>query len=60
MDLKTATPKEVRALIRKGELDMPTSGMCTPYAQANMAILPKDLAFDFCYSLNAINNLALY
>lgn len=47
MDLKTATPREVRALIRKGELDMPTSGMCTPYAQANMAILPKDLAFDF-------------
>lgn len=47
MDLANATPQEVRALIRKGELDAPTTGMCNGYAQANMAILPKDLAFDF-------------
>ena len=47
MDLKTALPSEVRALIRTGEIDAQTSGMCTGYAQANMAVLPKDLAFDF-------------
>ena len=47
MDLKTALPSEVRALIRTGEIDAQTSGMCTRYAQANMAVLPKDLAFDF-------------
>ena len=47
MNLKTALPSEVRALIRTEEIDAQTSGMCTGYAQANMAVLPKDLAFDF-------------
>lgn len=47
MDLAKASPAEVRSLIRAGELDKPTSGMCAPYAQANMAVLPKELAFDF-------------
>ncbi len=47
MNLATAAPQEVRQLIRRGELDRPTSGMCAGYAQANMAVLPKDLAFDF-------------
>ena len=47
MNLATATPSEVRQLIRKGEIDAQTSGMCNGYAQANMAVLPKDLAFDF-------------
>ena len=47
MDLAKASPAEVRTLIRAGELDKPTSGMCAPYAQANMAVLPKELAFDF-------------
>lgn len=47
MDLANATPQEVRTLIREGKIDAPTTGMCNGYAQANMAILPKDLAFDF-------------
>ena len=47
MDLANAKPQEVRALIREGKIDAPTTGMCNGYAQANMAILPKDLAFDF-------------
>lgn len=47
MDLANATPQQVRALIREGKIDAPTTGMCNGYAQANMAILPKDLAFDF-------------
>lgn len=47
MDLANAKPEQVRAMIRTGEIDRQTSGMCNGYAQANMAILPKDLAFDF-------------
>ena len=42
-----AGPKELRDLIRKGELARPTSGMAPGYVQANLAILPRDLAFDF-------------
>ena len=40
-------PKEVRRRIRRGEITSPTSGMCAGYAQANLVILPKDLAYDF-------------
>ncbi len=47
MDLAAASPADVRARIRTGEITGQTSGMCTGYAQANLAVLPKDLAFDF-------------
>ena len=47
MDTKNMTPKEVRALIREGKITTHTSGMCPGYAQANLAVLPKDLAYDF-------------
>lgn len=47
MDLSKASPAEMRAMIRTGEITGQTSGMCDGYAQANLAILPKDLAFDF-------------
>lgn len=47
MDLSKASPAEVRAMIRTGEITGQTSGMCDGYAQANLSILPKDLAFDF-------------
>lgn len=47
MDLKTSAPQEVRAKIRKGEYGGPTAGLCSGYAQANLCILPKALAFDF-------------
>ena len=40
-------PAEVRKLIREGKITCPTSGMCAGYAQANLVILPKDLAYDF-------------
>ena len=33
--------------MRKGELAKTTSGMAPGYVQANLAILPKDVAFDF-------------
>lgn len=47
MDYSKMKPAEARALFRTGELVRQTSGMCDGYAQANMAILPKSLAFDF-------------
>ncbi|GAI46766.1 unnamed protein product, partial [marine sediment metagenome] len=40
-------PKEVRALIRRGQLLRPTCGLALGYTQANLVILPKELAFDF-------------
>ena len=41
------TPKEMRQMFRTGELCMPTAGMSHGYAQGNLVILPKELAFDF-------------
>ena len=40
-------PKEIRALIRRSELVRPTAGLAPGYVQANLVMLPKDLAFDF-------------
>ena len=47
MDYGNWKPKDIRKLIREGKITGQTSGMCNGYAQANMAILPKSLAFDF-------------
>ena len=47
MAYENSSPKEVRERIRKGEITGPTSGMCAGYAQANLVILPKELAYDF-------------
>lgn len=41
------SPATVRSLIRSGELDKPTAGFCPGYVQANMAVVPKELAYDF-------------
>ncbi|MCP4113910.1 MAG: putative hydro-lyase [Desulfobacteraceae bacterium] len=43
----TQTGKEVRSRIREGLITGPTSGMAPGYVQANLAILPRDWAFDF-------------
>ncbi|MGM0776170.1 MAG: putative hydro-lyase [Bacillota bacterium] len=40
-------PDEARKFIRSKEWDKPTAGMANGYIQANLAILPKDLAFEF-------------
>ncbi len=47
MDYSKAKPSEVRKLIREQKLTGQTSGMCDGYAQANLVILPKALAYDF-------------
>ena len=43
----TKTPREVREEIRAGRWRGVTSGVAPGYVQANVAILPNDLAFDF-------------
>ena len=40
-------PAEVRGLIRSGQWRGVTAGVSPRFVQANLAILPKDLAFDF-------------
>ncbi|NBS57804.1 MAG: DUF1445 domain-containing protein, partial [Betaproteobacteria bacterium] len=42
-----AEPSALRAAIRAGKFDAHTSGQCPGYAQANLAVLPKDYAADF-------------
>ncbi|MDF4195245.1 putative hydro-lyase [Bacillus velezensis] len=45
--MRDMSPEEVRQLIRKGQMTGPTAGMAASYAQANLVVLQKDLAFDF-------------
>lgn len=47
MDYYHMEPKEVRRQIRQGKITSPTSGMCAGYAQANLVVLPRELAYDF-------------
>ena len=47
MDYGNSSPAEVRRLIREGVITGQTSGMCEGRVQANLVILPKDLAYDF-------------
>ncbi|MBF0440870.1 MAG: putative hydro-lyase [Oligoflexales bacterium] len=41
------TPREAREIIRRNEWTGPTSGLALGYAQANLVVLPRELAFDF-------------
>ena len=41
------TPREVREQIRSGQWRGVTSGVAPGYVQANLAVLPQELAFDF-------------
>ncbi|MFB1082662.1 putative hydro-lyase [Jeotgalibacillus sp. JSM ZJ347] len=47
MNISELTPSQARELIRKGEWTKPTSGMANGYIQTNLAVLPKELAFEF-------------
>ncbi|TCP23743.1 uncharacterized protein YcsI (UPF0317 family) [Scopulibacillus darangshiensis] len=47
IDLSQTAPAELRDMIREGRLVKPTAGMASGYAQANLAILKKEHAFDF-------------
>jgi uncharacterized protein YcsI (UPF0317 family) len=46
-DLANSTPGEIRQAIRAGAWDKPTSNLANGFLQANLVILPKDMAFDF-------------
>ena len=47
MDLANISPTKIRELIRQDQLVLPTAGMAKGYTQANLAILPRKLAYDF-------------
>jgi uncharacterized protein YcsI (UPF0317 family) len=47
MDLRHATGADVRRAARSGELKTPTPGLALGYVQANLVIVPHELAFDF-------------
>lgn len=47
MNYSEMSPAKVRELIRNGEITGPTAGMCAGYAQANLAVLPKEYVEDF-------------
>lgn len=46
-NLSTMSPQAIRSLFRSNQLVQPTAGMAKGFTQANLAILPKSLAFDF-------------
>ncbi|WP_281165794.1 putative hydro-lyase [Liquorilactobacillus sicerae] len=46
-DLKKLSPVQLRHLIRQGKYTGQTSGLAAGYTQANLVILPKNLAYDF-------------
>ena len=41
------TPPQIRHCIREGQWRRPTSGLAPGYTQANLAIVPRALAYDF-------------
>lgn len=47
MDTTSLSPAQVRGLIRAGEFTQPTAGVAAGYAQANLVVLRKELAYDF-------------
>jgi uncharacterized protein YcsI (UPF0317 family) len=40
-------PRDLRLKFRRGELSRPTAGLAPGRVQANLVVLPRDLAFDF-------------
>src|SRR6266436_6208141 len=47
MPIDARLPKEIRADIRAGRLNAVTAGLAPGYVQANLAVLPKEQAYDF-------------
>jgi uncharacterized protein YcsI (UPF0317 family) len=45
--LRSVTGAEVRQRARSGELAGPTPGLALGYVQANLVVVPRELAFDF-------------
>ena len=47
MAIDTRHPREIRADIRSGKLAGVTAGLGQGHVQANLAVLPRDHAYDF-------------
>ena len=47
MPIDARHPKEIRADIRAGRLAGVTAGLAPGYVQANLAVLPREQAYDF-------------
>lgn len=47
MDKRHITGAQFRDLVRRGEHAGPTAGLALGFVQANLVVLPRDLAFDF-------------
>lgn len=45
--LAEVTPRHIRQAIRDGQWRRPTAGLAPGYTQANLAVVPRDLAYDF-------------
>lgn len=41
------SPRDIRQRIRGGEWTAPTSGLAPGYAQANLVVVPREIAYDF-------------
>src|SRR5437660_11546214 len=46
-DLRHTTGAAVRQQARQGALDRPTAGLALGYVQANLVVVPRELAYDF-------------
>src|SRR3989304_2349351 len=46
-DVGKMRPQDFRRLVRSGAWTKRTKGVCDGYAQMNMAILPREFAFEF-------------
>jgi uncharacterized protein YcsI (UPF0317 family) len=46
-DLRHAHPQDIRRLIREGKWRQQTAGLAEGYVQANLAVVPEDLALQF-------------
>ena len=47
MPIDSRHPKEIRDEIRRGKLTGVTAGLAPGFVQANLAILPREYAYDF-------------
>src|ERR1051325_7000801 len=47
MDLRHASGAEIRRQARSGALAGPTPGLAPGFVQANLVVVPRELAFDF-------------
>jgi len=47
MPIDARSPKEIRADIRRGAITGVTAGLAPGFVQANLAVLPRDAAYDF-------------